>query len=210
MKIYDVPTRADQEDFLIRLYFGAGDKYLRLCVNRAYLDFNRTLHGIAKLPHADAVRKEASEKVETLLENLLTGENKDQPGFDDWHRKACDSLCSIYKKHGYDEFHIGQAQKWLNMSFKYIRTMGEDRLRGYERFYQFGHVPLDSFIIKEFINIGKSPPCKPPPKRRPEGWSRIETYQEYMDYQQWIRQTFAGSFPLSVEFFLWQDHDPSS
>src|ERR1035437_8287222 len=122
MDSFDVPTRADQEDFLVRLYFGAGDNYLSLCIKRAYRDFNRTLHGIGKLPQADAAYKDARAEVENLFENLRTEKNLNQAGFDDWHHKACNSLCSIYKKHGHDSFYIGQAQKWLNMSFKYIQV----------------------------------------------------------------------------------------
>jgi hypothetical protein len=82
--------------------------------------------------------------------------------------------------------------------------MGENRLKGYEQFYRFGHVPLDNIIHEKFQSY------KPPPPPLLPSWSRLKTYKEYMDYQQWIRQTFVGSFPISVEFFLWQDHDPSS
>ena len=41
--------KKDFEDFFIRSYFGTskGD-YIDLSIQRAYLDFNRTLHGISK------------------------------------------------------------------------------------------------------------------------------------------------------------------
>jgi hypothetical protein len=38
--------RSEYEDLLIFYYFGADEDHLRACRRRAYLDFNRTLHGI--------------------------------------------------------------------------------------------------------------------------------------------------------------------
>jgi len=39
-------TRHDWEEYLIRLYFGNKSDLIILCINRAYRDLNRTLHGI--------------------------------------------------------------------------------------------------------------------------------------------------------------------
>ena len=47
---FPVPTRADQCDFLLRVYFGAGADDLTACVHRAYFDLSRTLHGFSRLP----------------------------------------------------------------------------------------------------------------------------------------------------------------
>ena len=55
MHCFPIPTQAEQDDFLLRLYFGAAAP-LRACVDRAYLDFSRTLHGIGALPDAADVR----------------------------------------------------------------------------------------------------------------------------------------------------------
>ena len=46
---YADPSREENFDFLIRCYFGEGTNPLKLCIHRAYLDFNRTLHGFAVL-----------------------------------------------------------------------------------------------------------------------------------------------------------------
>jgi hypothetical protein len=42
-------TRADYEEFLFFLYFGADAAPLTLCLRRAYRDFSRTLHGMGIL-----------------------------------------------------------------------------------------------------------------------------------------------------------------
>ena len=195
MKRFSIPTRAEQENFLIRVYFGAGPDYLRLCIRRAYLDFNRTLHGISKKPDLyKDLYKTASTEVEKAITKLRDDAKvTNQEAFDKWHRITCVRLCSTYKQHSYSDFHVGQAQKWLNMSLKYIYVIGDER---YGHLYQFGHVPIDSIILSRLQRYN-------PPKLSVESWSRLDDYEEYLRFQQWIRDTFVDSIPLAVEFHLW-------
>ena len=58
MQTFQIPTRAEQNKFLLRLYFGT-ESPLRAWVNRAYLDFSRTLHGIDQAADAAALRRDA-------------------------------------------------------------------------------------------------------------------------------------------------------
>lgn len=67
---YEVPSREDYFDFLIRCYFGEGQDALQLCVRRAYLDLNRTLHGFAGPGNADQLREEAHQRVAQLVAGL--------------------------------------------------------------------------------------------------------------------------------------------
>ena len=39
-------TRKDYEDYLVSLYFGTDQDLMTACIKRAYLDFNRTMHGL--------------------------------------------------------------------------------------------------------------------------------------------------------------------
>ncbi len=118
MKTYPPPTQNEYKDFLIRVYFGTGPEYLRLCIRRAYLDFYRTLHGISFIP---GIYQHASSEIEKSIVHLKNDSSiAGQESFDDWHHAACNHLCTIYSDHGYKAFYVGQAQKWLNMSFKYI------------------------------------------------------------------------------------------
>ena len=52
-----------------------------------------------------------------------------QRDFDRWHEAACTKLQTLYHDHGFTDFSVGQAQKWLNMSLKYVFTLGQDRLQ---------------------------------------------------------------------------------
>ena len=74
--------------------------------------------------------------------------------FDAWHRDACTQLCGLYANRAFPTFCVGQAQKWLNMAFKYLHVFGEERLPGFERLYPFGPVPVDCATA----DPGGSPP----------------------------------------------------
>ena len=196
MHIFPTPTQAEQDHFLLRLYFGAGAP-LRACVDRAYLDFSRTLHGIGALPNAAALRTEASERLCSWLAKLpelSTDPNGDT--FDALHRHLSEQLCTLYGRCGFNSFAIGQAQKWLNMAFKYVYVFGEARIPGFAGLYRLGHVPLDNIILDRLAEFeAPALACS---------WSRLRDYDEYLGFQRWIRHEFPDSAPLAVEFHLWQ------
>jgi hypothetical protein len=189
------PSQTDQHDFLLRLYFGSGDDFLDLCLKRAYLDLSRTVHGIGKYPNAYIEAKQFIHKELSQLPKQLEIYNLQH--FDAWHETLCQNLVTLYNQHGYAFFYVGQAQKWINMAFKYIYVFGEEKLPGYSSFYGLCHMPIDNIIIK---NLAFK---HPPTFTRP--WSRIESYKEYMDFQRWVRRSFEDSSPLAIEFRFWQE-----
>src|SRR5208282_3617867 len=174
-------ARRDFDDFLLVLYFGrdalADPK--RACVQRAYLDFNRTIHGIGGFPE---LYNKSTKSILTTISGLpdIAGDI-DQHGYDQWHHNFCISLKGIYKDAGFLHFSIGQAQKWVNMKLKYIYTFGEVKIPGFVSLYRYCHVPLDNIIIEKLVPYGF-------PKFA-QAWSRIDEYQEYLQRQIWIRQS---------------------
>jgi hypothetical protein len=89
---YPPPSREEHFDFLVRCYFGGHTNLLRLCIHRAYLDFNRTLHGFAKHRSADLRRESGSESVLKLLILLRKKKIGSQREFDKWHEESCTKL----------------------------------------------------------------------------------------------------------------------
>ena len=192
--MYLNPTQEDQQDFLCRLYFGADDDKLGAIIQRAYLDFSRTVTKAAEFPNA---RQSASQFLRdeiSALPNLTT--NISQAGFDEWHERICHSLCTEYSKAGYDNFYIGQAQKWLNMAMKYVYVMGEKRLGGYAPLYSLCHVPIDNIVLQSTQFKGLVQIEKP--------WSRISDYATYFAFQLAARRKYPSWAPLAVEFWAWQ------
>jgi hypothetical protein len=106
---------------------------------------------------------------------LVTSDSSNQAIFDAWHRDSCERLCTTYTESGFPAFCVGQAQKWLNMAFKYAHVFGEECLPGFERLYGLGHVPLDRIMLEKLGAYGAPRLSKP--------WSRIRDYQEYMHFQ---------------------------
>ena len=199
MQTFQIPTQAEQNRFLLRLYFGMASP-LRACVDRAYLDFSRTLHGIGR-PDAAALRTEAGQLVQSWLARLPgLSPDPNQNIFDASHRNLCEQLRTLYARHEFESFAVGQAQKWLNMALKYVYVFGEEWLPGFSGLYRFAHVPLDSIILDRLARLGA-------PRLSSESWSRLRDYDEYLGFQHWIREKFPDSAPLSVEFHLWQTRE---
>lgn len=55
----------------------------------------------------------------------------------------CSQIVDIYQAEGI-EFYIGQAQKWVNMTLKYLYVLVPDVV---EPFYNLLHIPLDNYIM---------------------------------------------------------------
>ena len=190
-------SRLDYEDFLLRAYFGSKDDgdLKAACIHRAYLDFNRTLSGIATLADKEGVHKDAVGRIKLALRELSSGEIGNQEEFDSWHRHTCMCLKSIYENRNF-LMKIGQTQKWINMTIKYIYTFGDERIRGFDPIYPLCHVPLDNQIINNLQ-------CYEPPELSLP-WSGIDCYDQYLRYQKWIRETFT-ILPLDLELFAWKN-----
>jgi len=196
--VSSILRRSDYEDFLIRVNFGSGSDHLQGCCNRAYRDFNRTLRGIGA---GKDIRRTAEEALQRMLASIQVMEAPAQAQFDEWHRRACLELTKIYHEGGYQSFYVGHAQKWLNMTFKYIYVLGEDRLPNFGHLYDLCHVPLDNILIKALRVYGfEALPC---------AWSHLDDYEIYLDRQRWVRSHFRLA-PLDVEFLLWMDRPVSN
>lgn len=148
------------------LSFGDGDSsndiVLNRCIERAYFDatqqgaYNTRVTEEKKRASEDA-KKLGSKELGNAINRLFSSERTD---FDQWHRKTCNYIESdIYA--GIDAFSYGNAQKWVNMTLKYVYTL-------YQLYHVFSseckfcvkykplidnyahcfHIPVDSFMIE--------------------------------------------------------------
>lgn len=193
-------TREDYENYLVYLYFGTDQDLLKACINRAYRDFNRTMHGFGKFKMAGQLYDEAVDLLKKSFSNLKSLSSTNPltvEVFDNWHKSTCINITSLFKKYGFHLF-IGQAQKWVNMTLKYIFTVGEQRIQGFSFAYSFCHVPLDNILLDRLEKYD-FPTLKC-------SWSRLDDYDKYLQKQNWIRQKFTLA-PMDVEFLLWLGHE---
>ena len=197
-----VVSASDWDDFVAICYFGRDGDWLDRCMRRAYLDMNRTLHGMSKLGEGHSDWKTAMLGVLKDRLAMLTGEHVwTQASFDAWHHESVDLLKKISSEHGFSSLSVGQAQKWINMSIKYAIALGERRMSGFHCVYDVAHVALDNVVLERLTELGMSPlGC---------AWSRLDDYGRYMGCQQWVHDHFPDACSLEVEYRLWQG-DPGN
>ena len=195
--VQHVVSASDWNDFVAVCYFGHEGEWLDRCIRRAYLDMNRTLHGLGKLGEGHLDWKTAMLNVLRDRLTMLPDEHVwTQASFDAWHHESVDMLIAVSTEHKF-AVSVGQAQKWINMSVKYAIALGERRVPGFFRVYDVAHVALDNIVLERLTELGMSPlGC---------AWSRLDDYTQYMECQQWLRDRFRDECLLEVEYRLWQE-----
>lgn len=197
--VQHVVSTRDWDDFIAVCYFGRDGDWLDRCMRRAYLDMNRTLHGVAgRLGGNHSAWTDAL--LHVLKDRLMILPSRHtwtQVSFDAWHCESVDELQRVSSEHGFPLF-VGQAQKWINMSIKYAIALGEQRLPGFSGVYEVAHIPLDNIVLDALVTglAGKKM------GRLPHTWSRIPSYAEYLSCQLWVRTNLPG-IPLEIEYQLW-------
>jgi hypothetical protein len=184
-------TKEDIENFWIRVYFHGAKDLLGASVDRAYRDFNRTLHGIAKNQLTDSYH-DLREVMIGIVKDLMTRKFNSQNQFDKWHQEMCDKLKAEFKLKRNHVINVGQAQKWINMTLKYLFALG-DRVNGVSENYRYFHIPVDNIILKKLDFKFK------------KTWSRIDDYEDYLNFQIKVRQKYLDEIPMDVEFRLYNE-----
>ena len=192
----EITIDKDIVDSLRGLFFGSSTDIFGSIALRAYRDFNRTLSlGTLSKEHRLQLRLKATECLRDNYNWLMAQTAEIQSGdqFDEWHRSLALNLIRIYEEDGIS-FSYGQAQKWINMTAKYIYLAGEFDFVG---IFGFLHIPIDNYIMDiAESKLGIEKPKQP--------WSRW-CYEQYKSYQDSLMGTLAnqGQEPLRWEFRNW-------
>lgn len=192
--------------------------YVDWAASKAYLDMCRTFRFKNK---DDKLHNKIKQSVinsvinDSKLSNMQIQSSWSKEEYDDWHSKVCNNICSKYNTGVVlsKEMSIGQAQKWMNMTIKYLWLAERCGLIDDKNIVKFirlnenhFHIPLDSNIIK-YVNE-KSKNKKMPVNGlndynggeedeiviRDKGlmgeghWSSIKSYDDYLAYQERIRK----------------------
>ncbi len=185
-----VTVSKDAYDFLKHMLFGAWDSIYVAASERAYRDMCRTLH----LGDADSkkLRNTVDHALEVEIQAALSEGFTNQQQYDTWHEDICGKISTLYRAYGI-ELTVGQAQKWLNMTMKYLFIAD---VPGIADVFYFCHVPVDSYIIEAAEKqLGLKRPGMP--------WSKIPNYDSYAEYQREIRTRLGNTAPLEWEFDTW-------
>lgn len=180
----------DSYRFLKHLLFGSWESVYVAASERAYRDMCRTL----RLEGVDGskLRTAVDKLLETEIQSLLRKPPVTQHQYDTWHKRICTTIQQTYTNAN-ATITVGQAQKWLNMTMKYLFVLDAP---GMGDVFYFCHVPLDSYILEA---AEKQLDLKKP--RTP--WSKIKDYRTYAEYQREIRYRLRNTAPLEWEFKTW-------
>lgn len=161
------------------------DDIIALAIDKAYRDLMRTIRGFSNNPEHDIIIKNARQTLHTSLTAILSAEINTQAEFDRLHKIACDNLISAFKG---QTFTVGQAQKWINMTFKYLHLLDYPEV---QNVYEYCHIPIDSYMLS--INNHATR----------KAWSKLNNYSEYLEFQDRFRRKYPNDIPLDKEFYLW-------
>ena len=218
-------------DFLLYSYFGYSSEdseqtVMEKCAYRAYLDLARTVkytYSSTELEKAKAgteaysfaeIRKTRIKKIcSSLIESIENYPNY-LGDFDTWHKSECTQIIDQmnapygdvkkeFLKAGFT-FTYGQAQKWVNMTLKYLWLL--DRLpEGLTA--KSLHVPIDSFILEKLQEENGDGIKRDGDtyKYKGESWSQLDDYDAYLDIQAKIVQIAGKALPIEWEGSAWMD-----
>ena len=161
------------------------DDVVELAIGKAYRDLMRTIRGFASNKNNNVIKTNARESIKKYIDYIVEC-NMNQELFDKLHREQCYKLIEIF---GEQEFTIGQAQKWINMTFKNLHLLEYSKI---DAVYEYCHIPIDSYMlsITKYSKLNTS-------------WSKLDNYDDYLEYQKWFREKYNDEIPLDKEFYLW-------
>lgn len=153
-----------------------------------YLDAARTFKGIGdkKTPALD-----------NLAESIKDYFSLSDQDFDKLHESWCEKFLNDLQDSQYEQATYGQAQKVVNMAFKYLYCCeGAEKYR--DKFANC-HMALDSFTlnwyIREVLKVDKNIVDK---------WSKLDDVA-YKKIQTDIRNHLTEKIVIEEEFIIWPD-----
>lgn len=198
-------------DFYRVCLFGTKDPDIEDAAKRAYRDLCRTLKlnkGENGISHRDNVISEIIEL--RIKEKLMNSVCMSQGDYDEFHHALCEEIIGYYsnEKSYVSDFYYGQAQKWINMTMKYLCVIGEERYPWLNRLYPFLHIPIDSVILGKIIGDFEIESVAVKGKRvllKNLSWSRIDK-DTYDAIQNVLREKIGeNEIPIVWEFKAWNN-----
>ncbi len=163
--------------------FDTGDKELfEMAVWQGYLDASRTFVGIKNTKNCQKAFCELAASIQEYF--------KGKSDFE--HSKWCnDFIDNVFKYNGY-RARFGQAQKVVNMAFKYLYCC--DGAERYQQKFNLCHMPLDQYTLAWLFTEGGNLYI---------GWSYFDE-TSYNEAQKEIKN-ILGENVLEKEFVIWEE-----
>lgn len=158
-------------------------------VYQAYLDMCRTVPGAGKGKRKKEIEKTRNIVADALRDYFAGKPKAKEEAFDRWHGSA------LFAAQAPARLSVGQAQKLLNMAFKYLYCL-EDFREGHRSHFACCHMPLDSYTLAWYKRE-----CDP--SYDGEAWSAIDDNAKYYRIVETTREKLKGKVVLEEEFSIW-------
>ena len=145
----------------------------------------------------------ASVHIRSLLKNLHSCESMD--AFDKAHEATCKALVADYEGTlGVRKFTYGNAQKWVNMTLKYMYLLDGIYLacgrelwmhKGIERCRNWLHVPIDSYIMEALyreIELPRKENSRPSDKIKKLAFNTVAS--DLIPWSKWDQEQYAAVY----------------
>lgn len=205
------------------------------CIMKAYFDATNQGAYNTQIKDLHEVSNEAKKKAATYLyeecRKRFTQQNSQSLNFDTWHENLCEELVNCYEKVNNSKtdsmiFTFGNAQKWVNMTLKYMDLLvSMGMLKSYKDLIEKNrskfHIPIDSYILYALWNdegitneLKEKFPCdkeKYPHNSehnhalyKVTGWSNWSSYDIYKDFKNdVIEKLKTMEDPFDYENEIW-------
>ena len=199
------------------------EEIIEQAIQRAYRDAASRVLSI-KDDIKDEIKREAAQELKNRMESIKSKPESTE-SFDSWHEDTCDDLCKffnkdgIYKDNDNRHFTCGIAQKWVNMTMKYLALIYEafidydypgKGLKKYVEWYKDNlyafeaafHIPIDSYVIKGLKACHKND--EKITQILSVTWSKWNDYEKYKKVQDAFRKDLKeNEMPLDKENKIW-------
>lgn len=182
--------------FLLCCYFGRSDNLLLASIDRAYVDMaSHTMTGRADYESKWLSRYQATKIIMERIKAYPCTET----GFEDWHKSTISKIKNSYNP----KLEEGKAQKWLNMTIKYLVVISsvldgtDDELKPFKAFIsktniEEYHAPVDRYVL---YGLNEN-------KYTTKGWSTFDE-EEYGKIDMAIKEK-AETNPFLWELDNWE------
>lgn len=153
---------------------------------------------------SDGVREEAAKYIVNLIDRLPRIESEDV--FDAQHTMTCQALVTKFNEAlGSQKFTYGNAQKWVNMTIKYLYLIDGVRHyygktlsihEGIDKCQKWFHVPVDSYIMEAIYKDIELPRRE---QGRPQDIVKKRTFQtaqskDLLPWSQWEQKHYMAVY----------------
>lgn len=160
-------------------------KIYSIVVEQAYLDMCRTMTNVDANKKKDMIKAVKKQLVKYFKKN----EAIEESDFDEWYKRTVKKV-----REAYGELTIGQVQKIINMSFKYLYCFRYFR-KNKEQFFTHCHMPLDGITLNWYK--------KETSNEAPDSWSKLEKKNDYYKIIGEIRKKIKNKTMLEKDFEVW-------